>query len=58
MRRSPAPFKKAAEKAKHIEKKYGKEKLGWDDFERGQLRGCMSALAWIFGAEWDESMDT
>ncbi len=51
-------YQRAAAAAVRIEDTYGLGNLEFDDHELGLLSGRMSALSWVLGAEWDESLDT
>jgi hypothetical protein len=53
------PFHEGGNKAaKRIERKYGKKNLWMDDFHLGLINGQMSALAWVMGTSWEDSLDT
>jgi hypothetical protein len=46
-------WEQAEEKARHLKKKYGTDKVGpSDDFEWGMIDGKVAALRWVLGAAW------
>ena len=51
-------LEQAKRAARRIERKYGKKKLECDAFEYGLLSGKLSALSWVIGSAWEESLDT
>jgi pyrimidine deaminase RibD-like protein len=51
-------YERAHAAAQRIESEYGLNELECTDFEFGLMSGKLSALAWVMGAEWNESLDT
>lgn len=51
-------FETAQQTAQELEDQYGKTHLRCADHEYFIRLGQLSALAWVLGADWDESFDT
>ena len=49
-------LEKAKKAARRIERKYGRKYLDHEEFSL--LYGRLSALKWVMGDEWEDSMDT
>ena len=50
---------KAFEAEEKLRNKYGWQNyVGETDFEWGQINGARQALEWLFGEDWDGSLDT
>jgi hypothetical protein len=54
----PEILKQAIKAANQIEQTYGVDTLCLDDWEYGCVSGKLSALTWVLGSEWEESLDT
>jgi hypothetical protein len=55
----PEIMAQAIRQAKKLEQKYGRENLGpYPDFDWGMMCGKLSALHWLLGNAWEESLDT
>jgi hypothetical protein len=51
-------FESAKETAQRIRETHTKEELDMVESDYDLVSGRMSALAWVLGADWDESLDT
>lgn len=51
-------FESAQQTAQELEEQYGTEHLRCAKHEYFIRLGQLSALAWVLGADWDESFDT
>jgi hypothetical protein len=54
----PEILKGALKGAHRVEQTYGTDTLCLSDWEYGCVSGKLSALSWLLGSEWEESLDT